>query len=215
MELGSEELREQLTQLYDKDAGWLIGVDLTLFQVMRLAVVFAEATSVYGVLIGFVDQAPEVLKGFQFQILYKKINDSVGVYKVVLELPDQLRSQQFGAVGFTIPTIKIDVFTNGDFRLDIGFPDGLDFSNSFNVQAQAGPIPVIGFGGFFFAKLSSATSSTPSAGSARNWMRAPWPGVHGAPRRKHAPAARGISDRHAGTRAISAMRRRNWRHCRR
>ena len=155
-----EELREQLTQLYDRDAGWLIGVDLTLFQVMRLAVVFAEATSVYGLLIGFVDKAPEVLKGFQFQILYKKINDSVGVYKIALELPDQLRSQQFGAVGFTIPTIKVDIFTNGDFRLDVGFPDGLDFSSSFSVQAQAGPIPVIGLGGFFFANLSSATSST-------------------------------------------------------
>lgn len=155
-----EALRKQLASLYSPDAGWLIGADFTLFQVMRLAVVFAEGPNVYGLLVGFVDKAPEVLKGFQFQILYKKINDSVGVYKIVLELPDYLRSQQFGAVGFTLPTIKIDIFTNGDFKLDIGFPQGLDFSNSFCVQAQAGPIPVIGYGGFFFAKLSSATSST-------------------------------------------------------
>ncbi|MEN8174134.1 MAG: hypothetical protein ABFS23_00110, partial [Pseudomonadota bacterium] len=153
-----EDLRKQLAKLYRQDAGWLIGTDFTLFGVMRLAIVFAEGPNVYGLLIGF--QSPEALKGFQFQVLYKKITDNVGVFKIVLQLPDSVRSQQFGAVGFTIPTAKFDIFTNGDFRVDIGFPDGLDFSNSFSVQAQAGPVPVIGFGGFFFAKLSSATADT-------------------------------------------------------
>ncbi|HSR53082.1 MAG TPA: hypothetical protein VLV83_19840, partial [Acidobacteriota bacterium] len=153
-----DELQKQLSELYNADAGWLVGIDFTIYETLRLAAVFAEVNNVYGLLVGF--KAPEKLKNFQFQILYKKINDSVGVYKIVLQLPDALRNQQFGAVGFTIPDFKLDVYTNGDFKVDVGYPNGLDFSDSFSVQAQAGPVPVIGFGGFFFAKLSSATSDT-------------------------------------------------------
>ncbi|HEU4885759.1 MAG TPA: hypothetical protein VFT45_26220 [Longimicrobium sp.] len=52
----------------------------------------------------------------------------------------------------------MSVYTNGDWKLDVGFPKGDDWSRSFRVQAQAGPVPVTGSGGFYIASLSSATS---------------------------------------------------------
>ena len=62
-----------------------------------------------------------------------------------------------GAASVTLPTIGVDVYTNGNWKLDLGFPDGDDWSVCFQVQAMAGPVPVTGSGGFYIASLSSAT----------------------------------------------------------
>ncbi len=153
------QLREQLEKVYNPEAGLLIGVDVTLFEVVRIAFVFAQTNEMYGALIGFVDKAPSFLKGFQFQILYKKITDDIGVYQMVLQLPDYLRQFELGAASITLPIIGIDIYTNGDFKLDFGFPKNADFSKSFSIQMMAGPIPILGYAGFYFSKLSGATST--------------------------------------------------------
>lgn len=154
-----DKLQEQLAKLYNPEAGMLIGVDITLFQVVRLAFVFAEANEMYGALIGFVDKAPSFLKGFQFQILYKKITDDIGVYQMVLKLPDYLRQFELGAASITLPIIGIDIYTNGNFKLNFGFPVNANFANSFSIQMMAGPVPILGFAGFYFSYLSGATST--------------------------------------------------------
>ncbi|HET6210066.1 MAG TPA: hypothetical protein VFD94_06770, partial [Jatrophihabitans sp.] len=51
--------------------------------------------------------------------------------------------------------VDLDIYTNGNFRVDFGFPKGLDFSNSFSVQV----FPFVGYGGFYFALLDGATSN--------------------------------------------------------
>lgn len=158
--LGSDGLVAHLKKIYDPNGGWLIAFDFTLFGALRLAFIFDERDEMYGVLIGFAKEAPGPLKGFKFQILYKKVSDSVGVYMLDLTLPDIIRQWQFGTVAITLPNIGIDIYTNGDFKVDVGFPAGFDFTRSFNVQFQAGPLPIIGYGGFYFAVLSTETSST-------------------------------------------------------
>ena len=101
----------------------------------------------------------KVFAGLEFEIMYKKISDSIGVYQIALTLPDSLRYLQFGAVNVTLPNIGVEIYTNGDFIIDIGFPYDLDFSRSFSVQAIVPPgIPAMGSGGFYFGKLSGATS---------------------------------------------------------
>jgi hypothetical protein len=65
----------------------------------------------------------------------------------------------------TLPTFGIDVYTNGDFEVDIGFPWLENFARSFGIEAIVPPgIPVTGAGGFYFGKLSSAsTDRVPAA----------------------------------------------------
>ena len=60
-----------------------------------------------------------------------------------------------GEVSLTLPLVVLDVYTNGNFRVDLGFPHRLDFSNSFCLQV----FPFIGYGGFYFAVLDGATST--------------------------------------------------------
>src|SRR5689334_20312704 len=66
-----------------------------------------------------------------------------------------MRTLQLGAASLTLPIIDIDIYTNGNFRVDLGFPKGLDFSRSASLQL----FPFVGYGGFYFAVLSGATSS--------------------------------------------------------
>ena len=62
-----------------------------------------------------------------------------------------------------MPIIDLDVYTNGDFLLDLGFPVGLDFSRSFQIDLIVWvgpiPIPVSAAAGLYFGVLSGATSS--------------------------------------------------------
>ena len=148
----NQKLTEALAKIYQPDNQWLAGFEATLFEIVRLTVVFSDdQPSLYGLRIAL---SGGKLKGLDFQILYKKISDDLGVYHIELTLPDQIRQMEFGAVTVTIPVIKIDIFTNGNFKFDMGFPANYDFSASFDVQA----FPFTGAGGFYFALLDGAAS---------------------------------------------------------
>ena len=69
-------------------------------------------------------------------------------------MPDFLRQLDFGAVSVTLPIIGIEIFTNGNFRLDFGFPAQGNFTRSFAIQM----LPFTGAGGFYFGWLSGATA---------------------------------------------------------
>ncbi|WP_166923159.1 hypothetical protein [Flavobacterium poyangense] len=142
------------TLIFDQNSNWLIGADFTVAKFYRIAAVFNDP-NMYGLLVG-VSKDAGAFKNLQFEILYKKINDSIGMYQIDLQLPDQFRHLEFGEVSITLPIIGVKVYTNGNFYLDFGFPASItDFSRSFSVQV----FPFVGFGGFYFGYLSGATSS--------------------------------------------------------
>jgi LysM repeat protein len=139
---------------FDKDSSWLIGADFTILQTLRLAVVFNDP-NLYGLLIELSGARAKSLAGLKFEILYRKVTDTIGVYHIELKLPDAMRHIEMGEVSLTLPVIILDIYTNGNFRVDFGFPKGLDFSNSFCLQV----FPFLGYGGFYFALLDGDTSS--------------------------------------------------------
>jgi len=125
---------------------------------LDLSIIFNDP-NLYGLRFSLDGPVAKVLAGLSFEIMYKKVSDSIGMYQAKLTLPNSVRQLQFGVCGITIPNFGVQVFTNGDFLVDIGFPYNNDFTVSFSVQIQAGPIPLIGSGGVYFGKLSSATTS--------------------------------------------------------
>lgn len=153
---------------FDENSNWLIATDLGILNVgtsdnpiwtIELQAVFNDP-NLYGLRIALAGDKAKVLAGLDFEIMYKKISDSVGLYQINLTLPTALRYLQFGAVNITLPSIGLQIYTNGDFLVDIGFPYNMDFSRSFTVQAIVPPgIPAMGSGGFYFGKLSSATTN--------------------------------------------------------
>ena len=139
---------------FDKESSWLIGADFTILQTLRLVVVFNDP-NLYGLLIELSGARAKSLAGLKFEILYRKVTDTIGVYHIELKLPDAMRHIEMGEVSLTLPIIILDIYTNGNFRVDFGFPKGLDFSNSFCLQV----FPFLGYGGFYFALLDGDTSS--------------------------------------------------------
>jgi hypothetical protein len=153
---------------FDENSNWLVASDFGILNVgtkekpiwtLEMQVVFNDP-NLYGLRIAMAGSKAKVLAGLDFEIMYKKISDAVGVYQMELTLPDALRYLQFGAVNITLPSIGVEIYTNGDFKVDIGFPYNMDFSRSFSVQAIVPPgIPAMGSGGFYIGKLSGVTST--------------------------------------------------------
>ena len=165
----------------DSNSSWLIGIDMGLLKLdtkkanaltlaadapqyfITLQTVFNDP-NLYALRIALEGEPAKIFKGLDFQIMYKKISDSVGVYQAEITLPDIMRKINMGQFNITLPVFGIAVFTNGDFQVDIGFPWKQDFSRSFTFQTLIWtpvgiPIPVMGSAGVYFGKLSSATTN--------------------------------------------------------
>jgi len=141
--------------LFSRDSSWLIGTHfLAVSGMLDLKVIFNDPV-LYGLRIALAGAKAKIFAGLEFEILYKKITDSIGMYKIMLKLPDAMRYLQFGTVTVILPIVSIEIYTNGNFKIDFGFPHNMDFSVSFTVQV----FPFTGSGGFYFGWLNGATSS--------------------------------------------------------
>ncbi len=112
--------------------------------------------NLYGIHLGF---KSDLLKGFSIDILYKKLSENLGVYSTEIQLPDSLRNQEIGGAFLKLPNIGIEIYTNGDWKVDIGFPrNGNDWSRSGFLQLRTAP-PFVGFFGFYImmSKVASLT----------------------------------------------------------
>lgn len=93
--------------------------------------------------------------GLELEIIYRKINDHLGEFSADLTLPDRFRKFSIGTASLTLPAVGLSIWTNGDFKVSIGWPLG---DRSFNISFPPSPIPWAGGGGLYFAKLRSEDS---------------------------------------------------------
>jgi hypothetical protein len=145
------------SKVYHPDGGWLILTDFKLLEIIEIGFVFYDYTPFYSLTLNVKDL-------FNFEITYTRISDSIGLFYADFSLPDSLRTFQVGAASLTLPSIGVSVYTNGNWKLDVGFPKNDDWTRSFRVEAMAGPVPVTGSGGFYLASLSSATTDVFTGG---------------------------------------------------
>lgn len=148
---------------YSQANNWLVAADFGLLKVgdvytFDCMFVFNDP-DIYGLRLAFNGEKAKVLDGLSIDILYRKITDDVGVYQMEFCLPKSLRQLNFGSFTVILPIIGIQIYTNGDFLFDFGFPYNLDFSRSFTVLAIVYGVPVIGSLGFYFGKLSNSTAT--------------------------------------------------------
>ncbi len=147
---------------YNPDNNWLVAADFGLLKVGPVytfdCMILFNDPNLYGLRLQFNGEKAKVLAGLAIDILYKKITDDIGLYQIDFSFPSILRNLDFGAFSVVLPNIGIQIYTNGDFFFDFGFPYNLDFSRSFTVQAIVYGVPVLGSAGFYFGKLSNATA---------------------------------------------------------
>jgi LysM repeat protein len=142
---------------YALDSQWLVATHFKLLvdkasglALLDLRAIFNDPI-LYGLRVGVGGPQAGPFANLKFEIMYRKVSDTVGVYEIELQLPDWIRHIELGEVSITLPVIGIDVYTNGNFRIDLGFPANMNFSRSFGLEA----FPFTGEGGFYFGILSS------------------------------------------------------------
>lgn len=81
-------------------------------------------------------------------LLYQKLADGVGRYSGEFDIREFIPQLDFGAFSVTMGVIGFEIYTNGGFLIDLGFPEHVDYSRSF--VAQAGPF--MGKGGFYIGR---------------------------------------------------------------
>lgn len=138
------ELLEKLASYYDPNRDWFFGAHI-LLRGWEVRAVLSDP-ALYGLEITC---SVEQFKGLKVEILYQKLGSGVGVFYGALEMPEKFRTVQLGVVSLTIPSFKLWIYTNGDFKVSVGWPLG---PNSIGVQVYI----FTGGGGFYFAKLRSA-----------------------------------------------------------
>ncbi|WHU04262.1 LysM domain-containing protein [Sphingomonas sp. NIBR02145] len=140
---------------FDESSQWLIGLDVTLMRTVTVKLVMHDP-DLYGVLVALAGPDAGTLAGFSFELLYKKVTDDIGVFHARLQVPDMFRQLDFGVVSITLGIITVDIFTNGNFKIDLGFPHGRDFTLSFGLSYG----PFMGKGGIYFGYLNGDTSTS-------------------------------------------------------
>jgi large repetitive protein len=146
---------KEFDKIYHPDGKWIALTHFTLLEKIELGFIFYDTTPFYSLQLKITAGGA---KGLEFEITYTKVTDTIGLFAAKFGLPDKLRTFTVGAASVTLPTLSLDIYTNGNWKADLGFPDGDDWSNCFRIEAQAGPVPVVGYGGFYVASLSSATA---------------------------------------------------------
>jgi hypothetical protein len=152
--ISSSKSPSQSSLIYNENSNWLIGTKMKIIDTIDISIIFNDP-NLYGLLIELSGPKSKTFNGLKFEIMYKKVTDNIGVYQTELKLPDTMRYMEFGSISVTLPVVALQIYTNGNFMIDVGFPKNLDFSRSVTIEA----FPYVGSGGFYFGKLSSNTSS--------------------------------------------------------
>ena len=100
----------------------------------------------------------EFLDGLEFDFMYRRINDKVGVWGGDLAIPTACRTIPFGETGkVVLPSVGLAVFTDGGFRIDLGWPlpsaSSWLAASPFVVDWQVGEWPLRLTLGAYFALL--------------------------------------------------------------
>jgi hypothetical protein len=149
-ELVGDDPKTVLTRLandfYHPDRNWFIAADLA-FRGWELRVLFNDP-AMYGLELSAPWTPLTPFSGLLIEILYQKLGPNLGVYYGALTLPYFLRRIVIEGVILILPGFSVWIYTNGDFRVNVGWPLG---QNSIGIQVSI----LIGIAGFYFAKLRS------------------------------------------------------------
>lgn len=135
----------QGTLRYDPDSEWFFAAKGELFDVVQAAVLLRDP-DLYGANLTLLAAIPDPP---QIDLLYQKLGDGVGRYAAQLMLPPSLRTLDVGAVSVSLGMIHLELYTDGGFLVDLGFPDHVDYSRSFVLQGG----PFIGKGGLYISRV--------------------------------------------------------------
>lgn len=95
-----------------------------------------------------------MLKGLLVDLQYQKISESVGKFRAEFVVPDVIKRLDFGTFVIILGKMYAEIYTDGKFYIDFGFPEGDDFSKSFGLFVGV----FGGYGGIKLGYLDAASA---------------------------------------------------------
>lgn len=150
------QLREDGAPVLDVENNWVAALELTLMDSIDVTILLCDPR-IYGLQleIGKGCDMTKDLAGLKLVILYSRVTESIGMFYARLSLPEAFRKIELGAVKLQLGEVAAAIYTNGDFKIDLGFPHGGDFSRSFGLTY----LIFSGKGGFYLGVLHGETSA--------------------------------------------------------
>ncbi len=139
---------------YNQEYGWYVGAQFTVLEFLDVSLLFYDPV-IYGMQAVVLNNDVVPLKGLDLTIYYRKVTEDIGLFYLNVGLPDCIRHMEFGMLSVTLPSIEVWVYTNGNFKINFGFPKEGDFSGCFALSYGI----FYGRGGFYFGYLNGDTSS--------------------------------------------------------
>ncbi|WP_448208234.1 hypothetical protein [Azospirillum sp. sgz302134] len=139
---------------YDGSNGFLFALEATVKSTVSVSVLFRDP-DFYGAKVVLKGERAGKLAGLGFELSYRRLSDNIGVFHGTFIVPDNLRRMDLGRTVLTIGEISADVYTNGDFSVDLGFPANGDFSRSFAIDLPTWS----GRGGFLLERFSGSVAA--------------------------------------------------------
>ncbi|WP_286152176.1 hypothetical protein [Sporofaciens musculi] len=150
------QLREDGAPVLDAENNWVAALWFTLMDSIDVTVLLCDPR-IYGLQleIGKGCDMTKDLAGLKLVVLYSKVTENIGMFYARLSLPETFRKIELGAVKLQLGEAAVAIYTNGDFKIDLGFPHGGDFSRSFGLTY----LIFSGKGGFYLGVLHGETSA--------------------------------------------------------
>jgi hypothetical protein len=133
---------------FDPSRGWSVGFSAVFADRVELGLAMRD-DDIYGLRLGVTLSPGSKDYLFSLDILYRKLSEKLGVYSVEIVAPPSWRQLEFGVVSVTLPTIAFEIYTDGGFTIDLGYPFNKDYGRGFGVQV----FPFIGSGGLYFRRV--------------------------------------------------------------
>jgi len=139
----------------DPQNNWVAALQLKLINAIDLRLLMCDP-SFYGLRVDIGDGSDLVkqLAGLSFTILYTKVTETIGMFYAHLKFPEAFRRIDLGGIQIMLGEVGVWIYTNGNFKIDMGFPHNGDFSDSFGLTY----LVFTGKGGFYFGILNGDTS---------------------------------------------------------
>jgi hypothetical protein len=148
-------LKDLAQSFYKPDRNWFVAAHVVIVG-WDIKLLFNDP-AMYGLRVSVPMVPLTPFAGLLFEIIYQKLGPNLGVYYGALTLPYLMRRIVLEGVILILPGFAIWVYTNGDFRVNVGWPLG---DSSIGIQVGV----LMGIAGFYFAKLRSGDNpgATPS-----------------------------------------------------
>lgn len=139
----------------DPNNNWIAALQFKLLKAIDVSLLMCDPVF-YGIEIavgkGF--EMTDPLSGLKVTILYSKVTDTIGMFYARLNFPEVFRKINLGAVQIALGEVAVAIYTNGNFKVDLGFPWEKNFSRSFGLAYMY----FTGQGGFYLGVLNGDTS---------------------------------------------------------